>query len=311
MGRVGGAGREVGEERLVGRQRLLLTDERDRLLGEVLHQVIVRVIWRIDRAHAVDERRRPLVGLAPDEPVEALKAAVARPVVKRAGRTGLPHGHLVALAELGSVVAGLAKDLRQGSGRVGPSRAIARGWRRGLGDVAHADLVVIAPGEQRSSGRRAQGGGVKARVLQPVVGEALGGRGGDRATESARCAEADVVEQNHEHVGCVGRRALGLYRRPAAPQGHGHRRPAARHTPGPEPEGPLLLSSAPFPDSSRSGGRTDPCRHDHDHSRSASRGSCPRRNVRRPAILEDWGEAGVPMDPPRVPHWYYQRRLEE
>ena len=40
VGRVGGAGREVDEERLVGRERLLLRDPVDGLVGHVLHEVV-------------------------------------------------------------------------------------------------------------------------------------------------------------------------------------------------------------------------------------------------------------------------------
>jgi hypothetical protein len=34
----------------------------------------------------------------------------------------------------------------------------------------------------------------------------------DRAAECARCAESDIVEENHEDVRCAGRRTHGLDR---------------------------------------------------------------------------------------------------
>ena len=57
--RVGGAGREVDEERLVGNERLLLADPVDRLVGHVLHEVIALFgrLLHFDRRGAFVERR--------------------------------------------------------------------------------------------------------------------------------------------------------------------------------------------------------------------------------------------------------------
>ena len=84
--RVGGAGREVDEEGLVRRQRLLLRDPGHGLVGHVLHEVIALFgrLLRLDRRRAFVERGVPLVGLAADEAVEVLEAAAAgRPGVER------------------------------------------------------------------------------------------------------------------------------------------------------------------------------------------------------------------------------------
>ena len=74
--------REVDEERLVRCQRLLLIDVVDGPIGEVGHQVVVGIIGCLYEAHAVDERRRPLVGLTADEAVELLETAERRPVIE-------------------------------------------------------------------------------------------------------------------------------------------------------------------------------------------------------------------------------------
>src|SRR5262249_40073709 len=57
---------KVNEERLVGRDRLLLPDIGDRLVGEVLHQVVafVRCPLGPNRCGAVVQRGVPLVGLS-------------------------------------------------------------------------------------------------------------------------------------------------------------------------------------------------------------------------------------------------------
>ena len=59
MRRVGGAGREVDEERLVGDQRLLLADPGDRLVGHVFHEVVALFgrLLHLDRRRAFVERR--------------------------------------------------------------------------------------------------------------------------------------------------------------------------------------------------------------------------------------------------------------
>ena len=103
VGRVGRAGREVDEERLVGRQRLLLRDPGHGLVGHVLHEVVALFgrLLGLDRRGALVERRVPLVRLAADEAVEVFEAAAARgPGVERPDRARLPHRHFVALAEL-------------------------------------------------------------------------------------------------------------------------------------------------------------------------------------------------------------------
>ena len=165
---VGRPGREVHEERLVRHQRLLLAHPADRPVGQVLGQVValLRGRRRLDRCRAVVQRRVPLVVLPADEPVERLEPAAARrPRVERAHRRGLPHRHLVALAELRRRVPVQLQRHRQRRLRVRPQRAVARRRRRRLGDAAHPDRVVVAAGQQRRPGRRAQRRGVEPVVL--------------------------------------------------------------------------------------------------------------------------------------------------
>ena len=111
--RVRRAGGEVGEERLVRRQRLLAADPLDGLVRHVGGEVVVRVVRRLDLDRAVEDQRRPLVGLAADEAVELVEAGVRRPAVERAGDADLPRRGLVVLAEGRRAVAVLAQDLGQ------------------------------------------------------------------------------------------------------------------------------------------------------------------------------------------------------
>lgn len=129
--------------------------------------------------------------------------------------------------------------------------AVARGGGRHLGDRPHGHRVVVAPGEQRLAGRRAQRGGVKACELEAALGELLGRRHRARSPERRRGPEADVVDQHDEHVGralsvggaarWAGRRCWDPWRRrwsdPRASgrRSAGRRAAALRSDPSPAP----------------------------------------------------------------------------
>ena len=130
---VGGARREVDEERLLRHQRLLLAHPVDGVVGQVLGEVVALFGRgrRLDRRQALVERRLPLAGLAADEAVEVLEAAAAgRPGVERTHGRGLPDRHLVALAELGGRVPVQLQGERQRRLGVRAQRVVA-GRRRG------------------------------------------------------------------------------------------------------------------------------------------------------------------------------------
>jgi hypothetical protein len=88
VGGVGGAGGEVHEERLVGHQRLLRPHPVDRMIGQVLGEVValLRGLGWLHRGGALVQRRVPLVVLAADEAVEVLEPRPGRPHVKRPHR---------------------------------------------------------------------------------------------------------------------------------------------------------------------------------------------------------------------------------
>ena len=143
----------------MGRRELLRPDPRDRLVRNILGEVVplLRGLVRLDRLVELVERRVPLVRLAADETVEVLEpTSGVRPAVERTHRARLPHGHLVALAELRRVVAVQLQGLGQRGAGVRSQRVVT-GRRRGdLGDATHAHGVVVAAGEHRCPGGRAQ-----------------------------------------------------------------------------------------------------------------------------------------------------------
>ncbi len=189
--RVGRARREVDEERLVGRQRLLLRDPGHRLVGHVRHEVVALFgrLLRLDRRRALIERRIPLVRLAADEAVEVLEAAAAgRPCVERSDRARLPHRHFVAFAELRGRVAVELQGPRERRDRVGQYRVVARRAGGDFGDAAHAGGVVVAPGQQRlaasASRGRWCGSGCTSGRPPPAFPRSASGRGRRRRSWS-------------------------------------------------------------------------------------------------------------------------------
>ena len=201
------ARREVHEEGLVRRQRLLELHPGDRLVRHVRHEVIVRVSRDLDRVHAVVEVRRPLVGLAAEEAVELVEPGPCRPAVGRARRADLPGRRLVVLAEEAGAVAVQPQHLGERRDVVRALPRVARKRGRCLGDATHVVHVVVTAAEQRRPRRRADRRRVELVVAQPRLGQAVGRRHVDRPPERARDAEAHVVDQHDQDV----RRPVGRF----------------------------------------------------------------------------------------------------
>ena len=200
-----GAGREIHEERLVGRERLDRPHPLDRLVGHVRHEMIVGIVRRLDLDRAIIDQRRPLVGFAAEEAVELVEARMGGPSIERPDRADLPRRRLVIFAERRRPVAVQTQRLGQWRDRVRPDAGVAGKRRRDLGDAAHVVHVMVAAGQQRGARGRAQRRGVELIVAQPIVGQPLQGGHVDRAAESARLTETHIVEQHDQHVRSVGR----------------------------------------------------------------------------------------------------------
>ncbi len=164
------AGGEVDEERLVWNERLLLPDPVDRLVGHVVYKVVSLFggLRGLDRNGAFIECGIPLVRLAADESVEVLESAAAGwPRIERTGRAGLPHRHLMALAELSSRVAIQLERFGEGRAGVRQNRVITRRTAGDLGDAAHAYGVMVAARQQGLPRRRTKCSGMKTVVFEP------------------------------------------------------------------------------------------------------------------------------------------------
>ena len=125
-----GAGAEEHVPGLVRPRLLGVADERHRLVGEVLGEVVA-VLGPVGLVHVVvvvDERGIPLVGLAADEPVEAVEPACQWPLGLRPAHVPRVGRHVVVLADPVGVVPLLAQDLRRRRSPWGCSRS-TRGTR--------------------------------------------------------------------------------------------------------------------------------------------------------------------------------------
>src|SRR5829696_2080755 len=98
---MGAARRVVREKRLLRRVAVSVQDELDRLVCQVIAQALAlfRSPRLANRAVVLDQVGVPLVRLAAEEAVEALKPAAQRPPVARAGGGALLRRRQVPLAE--------------------------------------------------------------------------------------------------------------------------------------------------------------------------------------------------------------------
>ena len=196
---------EVGEEGPVRRERLLVADPGDSLVGHVGQEVVVRVLGQFDRVCPVVDERRPLVGLTAQEPVELVEALPAGPAVERTRDAGLPGGELVPLSEGRRAVAVQPQHLGERSHAAGDLARVARERRARLDDGPHVADVVVATALESRPGRRAYGRRVEVVVVEPALGESIerGRRHGP--AEGLGPGESQVVDEHDKHV----RRALG------------------------------------------------------------------------------------------------------
>ena len=159
---------------------------------------------RVDRRGVAEQVRLPLAGVAADEAIEVFEAHAGRPLIERPGLARRPGRRVVVLAEPGRAVAVLQQDAADRGAVLADDAVVAGKARRRFGDHAEADRMVVAAGDQRRPGRRAQRGRVEIGVAQPVRGDAVQRRRRNHAAESGRRGEADVVGHDQQDI----RRAL-------------------------------------------------------------------------------------------------------
>ena len=216
MRRVSGARRVVQEERLVRGDRLGVHDELDRLVGDVLTEVValLRALRLVHRVVVVGQLGVPLARLGAEEAVPALEASPGRPVATRRGEVHLDGRAQVPLADHVGVPAQLAEDLGQHAVLRRDRAAGVAEPAGALGDARHAVARVVATGQQTRPRRRAQRRRVPLRVADAVGGDLVDVGRRDRSAVAAHRREADVVQHDVDHARRAGGRLRRLERRP-------------------------------------------------------------------------------------------------
>ena len=169
--------------------------------GQVLGQVIAFVVGRLHGVEIFIEPGLVLRGLAGQKAVKIVEAVPGGPTVEGSHGGGLVRGGVVPFAEGRGLVAVIVQDLGDGGGGLGDGAGVAVPVHGAFGDGAGTDPLVIAPGQQRRPGGRADRGGVEGVVADAFVTQPGEGRGVNFAAKGPGLAEAHVVQQDDEDVG--------------------------------------------------------------------------------------------------------------
>src|SRR5262249_34030746 len=135
--------------RPVRRERLLLPNPSDRMVGQVGVEVVLRVVRGLDRFGAVEQGRMPLIGIAADESVEVLEAESSGPEIERPRLARLPVGYVVVLAVPGRVPTVLLEDFRNRAAALWHHRIVAGVAGSKLRDDTRGAGVMVPSRNQR------------------------------------------------------------------------------------------------------------------------------------------------------------------
>ncbi len=136
-----------------------------------------------------------------------LEPHAGRPLAERPGLARLEGRRVMVLAEPRGAIAVIEQDAPDGGDSLADDAVVAGESGRLLRDDAEAGRMVIAAGDQRGAGRRAERCRVEIGVAQAVGGDAIERRGRDHAAEGRGGAEADVVGHDEQDV----RRTFGRH----------------------------------------------------------------------------------------------------
>ena len=180
---------------------MLLVDPADRVIGQVMFQMIGGIGWRLHMRGIFDQIGFGHAAVGPQEAVEIFETQARGPAIERSGAAHFPFRGDMPLADHRRIIAVFLQDLGHGAGAFGDQAVIAVIACRPVGDIAHADRLRIAPGQQRGAGRRTDGDGVELVITQSGLRERVEGRRGDRAAKGAAGTKADIVGHDDQDIG--------------------------------------------------------------------------------------------------------------
>ena len=167
-----GARRVIEEEGLVRSGLLLAVDIEDRLVGDLIAQVAA---IGTDVSLIFHQVGLVLVGLRTKESEEVVEALSGRPMIEWAGVGRLFVRRYAILAHRKSVVAVVAQNLGDGTGR-GRHAAVPAGKSGGHERVRKSGFVhgcAVTASQQRRAGRGADRARMEVRIAQTIVGQSV------------------------------------------------------------------------------------------------------------------------------------------
>ena len=196
----------VHEKRLVRLEGLVLVQPADRVVRQVFAEVVALLhgLWRQDARRVANQVRLVLRGLAGEETVEVLEAEAGRPVLERAGRSGLLGRCVVPFAPGACGVTVILQYVSHQRTAPGNVPGITVPVVRQLSDLPGTDAMVIAAGQQSRPSGRTHRRGVKTVVRDPFVDHAIHRRSLDFTSERGGQAWTRVVDQHDKNIRCVG-----------------------------------------------------------------------------------------------------------
>src|SRR5262249_5331733 len=198
--------RVVSQERSLRGGCLLLTDPIDGVVRQIYIEDVIRFAEiGFDGLRALHKRRVPLVGVAANEAVEVVEPKPCRPQIEWPSFAGLPVRHVVVLPIPRRVVPVLLEHLGKGSDAFWHQRVIAGIAGGELHDHTSVRRVMIASGDQRSTGWRAERRRMELRVAQPALRETVHRRRRNWPAERATGAVPDIIGENEQYVWSAGR----------------------------------------------------------------------------------------------------------
>ena len=192
----------IHEERPIGLQRLVVAQPVDRVVGQVLREVVALLRGLRGRhdsgvAHQVRLVLRRLPG---QEPVEILEAQPGGPVLERARCRGVLRRGVVPLAPCARAVAVILEHLGHQGAAARDLPGVAVPVVGQFGDLPVADLMVIAPGQQRRPRRRTHRGGMEPVVTNAFRADPVHRRGTHLTAERRWQTRPSIVDQNDHDV---------------------------------------------------------------------------------------------------------------
>jgi hypothetical protein len=162
VGRVVRARAEPQVPRPVRLALLRVADELQRLVGEVLREVVavLRAVRLVDVVVVLGEVGIPLIRLAADEAVKAVVSLAQGPILLRRAHRPRVDRDVVVLPDPEHAPAGVAQDGRDRRALARDVGVVAGEPCRGLRDRGEPVLVVVPPGEEDRPRRRAERRGV-------------------------------------------------------------------------------------------------------------------------------------------------------